>query len=121
MSILLGTAAGSGTFTVPSTFTFGNATFGTFTATGLNFDTSGVNFRNIELVGTFQGGTLFGPGMDGISNAKLDISLNQVGGPNTAIGATFTLVTTAIPEPASVVMMGLGLVGTLGLARVRRK
>jgi hypothetical protein len=117
-----GVSASTGiqSLTVPSTFTFGNAAFGTFTASSQVFDNVVGNTRVFELKGFFSGGTLF-PGKNDMSAATLDITLSQVGGPGTAIGTSFTLATKAIPEPASVVMMGVGLVGALGLSRLRRK
>jgi hypothetical protein len=126
-SITLGTSAGTGPFTLSlpaGTFSFGNATFGTFTSSALVSDTPSTttagNFRNIALSGTFAGGTLF-PGKNDPTSAVLLISLTQAGGTGRPASASFTLVTQAVPEPASVVMMGLGLAGALGVGRLRRK
>jgi hypothetical protein len=126
-TISLGTSAGTGPFTLSlpaGTFSFGNATFGMFTASALTSDTpsstSSGNFRNIALSGTFAGGTLF-PGKSDPVSAILLISLTQAGGTGRPASASFSLVTQAVPEPASVVMMGLGLAGALGVGRLRRK
>jgi hypothetical protein len=114
--------SGTEVLTTPFTFTFGNAIFGTFTATSLVSDTGNSlpKFRSIELSGIFSGGSLF-PGQNDPTPAGLAISLTQSGGPGRPISASFSLVTSPIPEPASVVMMGVGLVGALGLSRLRRK
>lgn len=115
-----------------NTFTFGNATFGTFTAT-IGAQTSAFSDqigeqRSFSFVGVFTPGT--DPAFAGLTanDASLIISLTQAGGSGNAISASATLnappafrdVTT--PEPASIAMFGTMLVPlALGAFRRRQK
>lgn len=108
----------------PTLFSFGNPVFGYFTATSTIDDSTNLTgkSRSIEFLGTFTAGTGWAMyGKSGISAADLVISFTQVAGPGTPVSGSFTMTTSAIPEPTSVAMLGLGLSGIISLRRFRRK
>jgi len=83
-----------------------------FTATTLLSSTSvGGNTQVVELQGIIAG-----PGFS-TTPADFALSFTQAGGPNTAISFSGTL--SAIPEPASIILMGMGLIGAMGVSRRR--
>jgi hypothetical protein len=109
------TALGGATLTLatPSTFHFGNAAFGTFTGTSLMDLASATGFRSFRITGVFDPGTLFPATKQTPSVTTLDLGFTQIGGPNTAISASGTLV--AVPEPGCLL---LGLTGVAGFGLV---
>ncbi len=107
--------------------TFGNGAFGTFTSTRLvGQEPSGANTQAFTVTGTFTPGALLVA--QGITmpstNTTVVLNFTQVNGRG-AIGSSIALMAngtgTAVPEPASVVMLGLGLAGVVGFRRLRRK
>jgi len=94
-----------------ASFTYGSATFGTFTG---NFGTelaSQGNVRTFYVSGNFTPGTSF-PGTITSNTASILITLNQNGGAGSAISWSATQNTPAIalvPEPASMSLTGIGL------------
>ena len=123
----LGTTFTGSTFTlgVPTGFTFTNADFGTFTQTAAPVITStGTNngvltSEAFYILGSFSGGVV-----GAATPASFTISFTQNGGPGSSISASGTLDIPpigAVPEPASVVMLGVGLVGAAAVARRARR
>jgi len=104
-----GNAIGSGFVeVVESVFTNNNGVKGTF-------------LGQIAVVGGGTATLNLGAGFASLFIVK-DIQYDVLGTTGTAsISAIDQTFTQAIPEPASVVMMGLGLVGAIGVVRLRRK
>lgn len=102
------------TTSTPTSFTFGNATFGTFVASSVTENVSGSTTESFNMMGTFNPGTDFAAGGFTPGAAEFVISFTQ-GAPGDAISASASLyspsVTAVVPEPASVV---LGLTSILG-------
>ncbi|MBV8843559.1 MAG: hypothetical protein JO307_12190 [Bryobacterales bacterium] len=107
--------------TDPSSFTFGNGVFGTFTATSLTGDTGFppvirvLSYDGLWTPGT-QGGLTGGP-----FPSFLGVSFLQIGGPGSDITVTGATFTALAPEPSSFVLSLTGLAaGVLIYRRARR-
>jgi hypothetical protein len=101
------------------TFTFGNAAFGTFASNAGAEVAAPENTATFLFSGVFTPGSFFG-GL-GPADAQVLVTLTQGGGPGTAIGFAGTLSISTVPEPAGVLMLGMGLpLGVLWLGRIRR-
>lgn len=102
------------TTSTPTSFTFGNATFGTFVASSVTQSVSGSTTESFNMMGTFNPGSDFAAGGFTPGSAQFVISFTQ-GAPGDAISASASLyspsVAAVVPEPASVV---LGLTSILG-------
>jgi hypothetical protein len=106
---------------VSSSYSFTSA-MGTFTATSeFTIAPATAHALNIDLVGTWSptaaSGLTLGP-----TPAELIANFTQVGGAGTAIsyGGTLTTTFSPIPEPISLSVLGMGLIG-LGIVRRRKK
>ncbi|MEI8018127.1 MAG: PEP-CTERM sorting domain-containing protein [Schlesneria sp.] len=109
-----------------SSFTFGNSTWGTFTATSQT-DVVGSHTRTETFTGTFTPASpFFGDSTLTGNSATLLFIFNQNGGAGAAVSGSATLETAAasVPEPATLSMLGtaFGLLGLVsGIRRFRRK
>jgi hypothetical protein len=81
----------------------------------------GMFLGQVSVIGSGTATLNLGSGYGSLYIVK-DIQYDVLGTTGTAsISAIDQTFTQAIPEPASVVMMGLGLVGAIGVVRLRRK
>jgi hypothetical protein len=104
--------------TTSTGFTFSNAAIGTFTQTSTAALIASSNVGGFSqtyyILGSYVGGNV---GTTAVP-ASFTISFTQNGGTGNSISGSGTLVippAPVVPEPASVVMMGLGLVALGGL------
>ena len=100
-------------FSTGGGFSISNQGYGSFDATGGDIVTVTPNHLVLDLTGTYTPGGVLG-GFTA-SPAHAAISFTQNG---TSISASWTLATsTAIPEPGTLVTMGIGLCGTAVILR----
>ena len=123
-----GTAFTTTTFTPAALtgFSFSNPTFGTFSQTSMavvisqGFNGAVLTSEAFRILGTFVGGPVGATP----TAASFTISFTQTGGPGTSISSSGTLnipPTGAVPEPASAVMLGLGLAAIGGVTLRRQR
>jgi hypothetical protein len=74
------------------------------------------NTRAIEIFGTINPGT---PAFDA-TPGRMILTLTQADGPGGSISVSGTIAAQAVPEPASLAMAGMGILGLAGLAARRR-
>ena len=110
----------------PTTFSVGNAALGMFTGSTITQLFSsilpGAEVRAFYVLGSFTSGTNFGT-PSSTTPASLTISFTQStinGVSSFSDSSTLSIPPSAVPEPASIAMLGLGLVGSIGFAARRR-
>lgn len=87
---------------------FGNSDFGSFSLQSLVEESSGSGFRSFRITGDFVGGTLGGPVDPSPAPAEFRISFTQTGGPTGTISSSATMTFVAVPEPATLALLGMG-------------
>jgi len=100
-----------------TSFSFSNATYGTFTTTSGVIVNATAGFLNVYLLGTFSP-----TGADPLPGPA-SVQVTYTAAPDGTISGGFVLnapPTPLVPEPASIAMAGIGLAAA-GLVRVLRK
>ena len=95
--------------------TISNAAFGSFSATSGEIVTQNDNFLDVYLLGTYTPGPAFDPSITADA-ASFRLQFNQSGA-SLSGAATLSAPPAGVPEPASALLIGLGL---CGVARLRR-
>ncbi len=114
-----------GNFSITSPMNFDpiqSTAFGKFQATSVVSDTLATDptMRVITLSGAFTAGTLFASTKRDATAANLVVTLTEVDGEFATTVKMTALGVTAVPEPTSVALFGLGALGMVAV-RFRRK
>jgi len=117
---------GSQTFDItnPASLSFGNSVLGQFQSTSITEISNSAGQVAFSIIGNFTGGSFTGATTPNPAPADFTISFTQTpaGTGSISDSATMSIPATlaAVPEPASVMLVGLGLV-SVGVVGLRRK
>jgi len=111
---------GDVTFTVnqPTSLSFTNSDFGTFTSTSINEIANSTGTRTFLALGQFTGGLIGGLTTPSPTDAEFTMGFTQSPAATGSISFSGTLA--IVPEPSTLVLAACGLVG-LTIASVRRR
>ena len=119
-AVAAGQAVGFTSFnaTVGNSFVLGLPTgpLGEFMSSSIS-ETVGNKSVTFNMTGTFTPGTDLASFTAG--PASFTLTFNQNGGPGTAISDSMTL--SSVPEPASIALLGIGMVGLFACRRLAKK
>lgn len=107
----------------PTSLTFGNSVFGTFTSTSIQVALNNAGFLNLDVTGTWTPGT-FGGVSGGPFQALLGLTFTQdTPGGIISDSASFAVFAqaTEVPEPSTLALGVTGLIAGLLMYRLRRR
>lgn len=108
---------------VGTSFSFGNPTFGSFTSTAITPQDNTLGLRSFLIVGNYTAGT-FDPTLEpNPAPASLQLSFTQSPPATGAISAsaTFAIPPVVVPEPSTLMLAYLGIVGGIAADQGRRR
>ncbi len=110
--------------TVGSSLSFGNSTFGNFASTSITEISNSAGQVSFYVLGNFTGGSYTGTLSPNPAPASFTVSFTQTPAGTGAISDSSTLsippVPSGVPEPSSIVLVGLGL-ASVGVVARRKK
>ena len=110
--------------TNPTSLSFGNATFGTFSSTSITQTSNTAGSVSFNILGNFVGGSYTGTLTPNPAPASFTISFTQTPAGTGAISDSSSLsippVASSVPEPSSIMLVGLGVV-SMGVVARRKK
>lgn len=108
---------------VNSSFSFGNATFGSFLSTSITQQTNAAGERSFYILGNYTAGT-FNPALSpNPAPASILVSFTQTPPSSGAISdsATMSIPPAAVPEPSTLMLACVGIAGGIAVDQNRRR